>query len=1131
MGRSNRALVFLLVAATGLNGLVPAKVDAVDFLKSMFKGPGRTGDPCVERLAGEIDWLERHLDQYGSVVCKQPDIWGQARLTKHRDEYEKKVFEQLNQFKVLLNGTLAREDQAFLANSFALSAALGTATRPIEAKEVTIQTSTTGTFSNTSLSELKVGDFHGGDSKIALEPEIMLDQLSRYLSHLHELRRINEGDDTADSPGYSLNLVRIPVSVSPGRVTRDGYGAEVTITATPYLNEELLPITFRNLVINDLVDQLALPVLKLAESRPWEDPTYIRQKEAEEEYSAVVTARNRQIEIELRKLSERHGMNAQQLRKLVASGDVPEAARQAFTETKNVLADYTNKFRAVVEEKEAALAIQQNQQTILETARRVEKQTSLANFSVGPSSRTRTAQNAVPGSKLVDVFGSQELITIAHTFAKGYVGRDVRWNGHKNSIVHLPDVQRFLESELNAAFDLLSQPELNQPPTNVWDQVAGIFNGAPDGLGSFVLDVSRGDVGELVVRRKRLYTEMRGAGGDPNAAVPVSFGNTRCIEALAWAVLVESALLNDHLIDDMKSAALLRGCGCVTPDGMQFYLPNPHPPERQAFMEYVRCRWPIHVFALDPVTQDQNIADAATIRREMQLAVSLAFTTGRMNATNFTKFVRKFESEYQTIALNRTVVGFSHGDDTFGWRFFPRFQTPAPKGTVAALHETIWGPSPDGDLMHRKIEPGPRECVAIVIMPSFVPYVTMEVRTNWFRLNHHHGWLPTRRHVEPSMTDTVKLSRSIKSMHDTAMHVCDAGSYRDGEVARLLARVHQLDRELPLQTMVAQVPIENTVGGFEMFSNGVTDLAPNLYGWYGGPGILASPSSTTCCTVTNTTGHIGILTGSSGVEPLPQICPSHPGTTLFLVGDHFSVHDTKVIAGDQCLCDVTLLSRQIMRVTIPGGVVPNLIDGQKFVDVHVATPYGVTSHLHIPYVENNAQPAAPVTIPAETVVPKAAEAPNPAGGSASEGEDGEALPDPSGPTLAPPPKPRNAAPPAPDASLIEAWRSEGGIGTAEPRQDEFLGAPPTAGTVPHGAALVQPDGNGAIFRGRSEAPARRLPDLRSRRPAPIEDRTELPVTMLQRMFGWNRTGTRAHRPYIDDELRPVAHFVPLPPID
>src|SRR5262249_53856752 len=100
----------------------------------------------------------------------------------------------------------------------------------------------------------------GAKTGISVEPTVLLDEKARYLNHLHELRRINEGDDTADSPGYALNLVRIPVSILPGKCTDVGHGAEVTMTLTPYLSDELLPTTFRNLILNDLVDQIGFPV-------------------------------------------------------------------------------------------------------------------------------------------------------------------------------------------------------------------------------------------------------------------------------------------------------------------------------------------------------------------------------------------------------------------------------------------------------------------------------------------------------------------------------------------------------------------------------------------------------------------------------------------------------------------------------------------------------------------------------------------------------------------------------------------------------------------------------------------------------------------------------------------------------
>src|SRR5262249_54554216 len=91
---------------------------------------------------------------------------------------------------------------------------------------------------------------------------ITLDQRSRFLQHLQELRRINEGDDTADAPGYSLNLVRVPVSILPGKHTRKGHGAEITMTIAAQYGEELLPRTFRNLVMNDVKDMLGVYIFE-----------------------------------------------------------------------------------------------------------------------------------------------------------------------------------------------------------------------------------------------------------------------------------------------------------------------------------------------------------------------------------------------------------------------------------------------------------------------------------------------------------------------------------------------------------------------------------------------------------------------------------------------------------------------------------------------------------------------------------------------------------------------------------------------------------------------------------------------------------------------------------------------------
>lgn len=297
--------------------------------------------------------------------------------------------------------------------------------------------------------------------------------------------------------------------------------------------------------------------------------------------------------------------------------------------------------------------------------------------------------------------------------------------------------------------------------------------------------------------------------------------------------------------------------------------------------------------------------------------------------------MRRIEQDVRTIALNQTTIGFGAGDDTFGWRFFPRVQTPDVEGTLTVIGRDLilGGPNKDQGLRRRRMEPGMRECMALVVMPSFIKHVRFDVRTNWFPLVPCHitKFFHSAR-TPASMEKTVEWSKLIKSMEDSAMMcVKDQHKYRDGEVERLLKRSHQLSQELPINTMYAQVPYENTLGGFEMFASGVTDLAPELVGFYGAP----------------------------GVDPnLP--------TELFLVGDHFSVHDTNLIAGNTQV-KFKLLSREVMQVTIPANVrIEQRLskprsgiestcckDGDcddSYVEVRLATPYGVSSALWVPVV-------------------------------------------------------------------------------------------------------------------------------------------------------------------------------------
>jgi hypothetical protein len=888
----------------------------------------------MERVAVKLDHMEHKIGKDGTVVIKAPDVWGESRLTKHRQEFERVMAKKVNEFQVMLNASIQRSDQAYLANALAIQAAATSKTgveipdsdsfnvvqqmsegQPIASNQDASGSTNapvvrTDIYNNTGLTG-ENSPFK--DMEFGLEPTIQLDQLKRYLDHLNEIRRINEGDDTSDAPGYSLNLVRIPVSVLPGYQTRKGHGAEVTITATPHISNELLPRVFRELVINDLVDELSLTVLKLQEAMG--QPPVEAEKVDTDMASTTQTIPN-------------VGVRAQFFAKPKVS---PQEAMQRVD-------TYFKKAEA--------------------PARVV---------MVTPGSRR--ARNPIPPTQMVPVFGERQLVAISYQF---YQRKPIDHD------THLSDVRSFLKEELEAAYDSLKMnPELWMTLGNQIGELNGMPTGGPQQNRMAVCEtinkaVRTEDYQTLQTLRRLLWKTHRTLEGDKTKNVDPSFGdfedaqlfdgellkknfrqeqiagadNTKVsylpttISSLAWAVLVEASLLNEQLNEDIKRVSRDPNCNCMCSGQhcffgtdfktMESFTPGiddremrSDPAAEQAFIDYVKCRWPIHVFALDPQRQDQNIADTYSMRREMQLALALAFAGGKIRAQNLTRYVRRLEMDMQTVALNSTAVAFGHGADTFGWRFYPRVQSPPYDSNLKIIFKDmlVGGPSKDEQRKYWELEPGMRECVAIILMPSFIEHVTFDSHGQYFKLSGLSR--PWDGHKSRStMLENTRWSEDIRCM-ELALEqvVCEADRYRAGEVERIMSRVHQVASKLPMQTVHAQVPNENTLGGFEMFSSGITDLAPELIDYYGQP----------------------------GVDPAKE-------TTLYLVGNHFSVHETKVLAGNRNTA-FSLLSRDVMEVRIPAGVQTMQATARYpngYVDVHVATPYGVSGHLSIPVVPRGA---------------------------------------------------------------------------------------------------------------------------------------------------------------------------------
>ena len=854
-GLFHRLTTMLLAVGCSL-AAIPAAAEFPQFFRSLsapFRAahrhaPAVPADPCLEHLAGEVAWLETHVNAYGSIVAKEPDVWGQNRLTQHRTEYEEQMQRQLGLFESRSQAALRRSDQAFLGMAMALQTASGNRRRPeqVAVPEVTTSsnmvTTIQGLIPSTNEAVNRADSaviartpplafppnppgFGFGDEPLSLEPTLHLDQLSRYLNHLQQLRRINEGDDSADSPGYSLNLVRIPISLLPGGITRKGHAAEITLIAEPVLGDDLLPATFRNLVINDLVDIIS-PALTWAvndpECRVW---------------AATI-------------LGEQDDLPAAGLR-----GEIPQEADRR----QGVMA--------------AMRALSARLPAVAPTA--------------VPAVKTRRARLPIPFSQLADVSGIRQIaILIRDTRAA------LEHDPGNRPCIDSMSVRTHLAEELAAAWEFLAI----ESHRHVWQELPGwdlaalvrgrdagqlagvrcrfftsVASGQPATEGSWMLGVPQGSLGEGIMPAADLCC------GQPQPAVPVCRTTTA---VLAWGILVESALLDQRLIEDIRDAASSGGqplpqAICAGP----FYGPDPAPEARAAFVDYVRCRWPVRVFALDPAIEEQNVEESYARRRELQIVMAMAAASGRLNAQSLARYTRRLETDLATVSLNRTIVGFSHGSDTFGWRFYPRVQSPPTRSSLATFTETLrGGPTTDGDLMQRQLEPGMRECSAIVVMPSFVPRVRFDVQARWFPVTHPRVSVPDAR-------ESMRLSRAVAAIRHDGDHCPGCRPAADAAaMANLQRRVDMLERRLPTQAVTALVPYENTAGGFELFNTGVSDLAPELLGWY----------------------------GAAGIDPAGT-------TSLFLMGKGLSVHDTQVIAGGRPV-RFTMLSRELIRVDIPAGV-------------------------------------------------------------------------------------------------------------------------------------------------------------------------------------------------------------------
>jgi hypothetical protein len=756
--------------------------------------------PTLLEAEQRIDDLDRIMTASGTIGVKSPDVWGQDRLAKFRSEYETQMAQWLKGgFKGVINASVSRTEvearRVQLAAGLSDPTAKATTMTDDDTKSLLGSLSTLGASNSAAATAAAPGASAPSvltatanpASANMLEPTVVLDEHSNYLNHLNQLRRINAGDDLSDRPGYSLYLVRIPVTLTPGPKNRRGRGAIITVSARSLMVRDTLRYALRNAVINETVGSLTQAICNLS----------------------------------------------------AKDGD-PN----------------------------------------------------------GEPGLTSTALVAFADS---EVFYGPENIAFLRDEAQRQLAREFNDEPYHRGA----RVSEWLRAELDASYTLLEQAATPQPASS--GQTANRVD-----------PLER--MGALVVQRDfNEVSKLRQTGlGDPSVMLaggvqaqsqrpndPLAAQRQKALRIFGFALRVQASALNARLKQDIADQL-----PDVTMDDLRklnFFEPNASEEAVHVFERYTNAKWPLRVYAIEPVIAQQNVADAVGRHSLSAFDFLGGMPVGPFKGAGAFSADRRISEDEAAIRLNPTMVGFGAGENTFGWIFYPRLQTnrTSSRSLGAAANQLLHGRLPALNDKEQSIEPGQRECTALIVMPNFVPRIEFVTVANWFRT----GDLNDRQTSD--IERASDLASRLVEAEDLLNRVKSAGQFRPEEYQIAIERLNQLKSLMPTQRLVVRVPFAADGNDSRIFCSRGGQLRPALLAWHGKP-----------------------------PEPGAE-------STIFLEGKNFSVHDTHVIAGGKP-AESVLVSRSLMQVTIPKDAQATAnTGGLPLMDVSVATPNGASNHLLI----------------------------------------------------------------------------------------------------------------------------------------------------------------------------------------
>ncbi len=836
--------------------------DAQGFFHGHKSGRSDSADPpTVEDVGCMIDELDKELFKLGTINVKAPDVWGQNRMTKYRTDFETQMAKDVGNFQFTLSAALRRADLAVLISGTSIGAALNPAgaAAPAAAAAPTAAAAPAAAAPAATTSSPSSAAAPAATAVTPPSPDIT-SQLQYLASRI-------------DNLANTTNLLQIPQGT--------------TVGLEPTLNEDE-----KANFINHLNELRRINAGDDLTDAPGYGLYLVRMPVSLLPGPAVQKGKGALVNVEARHILP-PDLLANTFRSVVIMDTTYQLDPLLLKILHKVIKLDPDEFptaclpRPGVVTSAPPAAIGQ-----LRARAAVASQIGAGN----PSGVSGTLSL----SDAAEVYGYDVLKVLIDAIEKDRGD----WYVHDASLLswlvnELATAHRFMQEQ---ARDGLLSDMFHPARFQQLDQIVQQRNY------SGLFDWRCRFLKELVSRR------------NGQAAVNDDFvtKNLSVTDVLVYALMVQSVLVERQLKHDIDIMVQRKGFACADLNTLSFYDLFPSPEAQESFNAYVACKWPIHIFSLDPTTDQQNELDLFSARSELQVALAVALSSGAINFNQATSYARQLQTDLETINLNQTAVGFGAGETTFGWRFYPRIQSPPTQNNIQRIGGLLLGSNYGQNYMerHRKIEPGLRECVALVVTPNFIPAIRFTTSANWFEINGQHA------NQKLDTGDMLRLSHQVQTAKNALSMVCDAGHYRPGEVERLADRLAQLEAQLPLQYYRVPLPFEGDLTGSEIFTSEGGQLAPRLLAWYGEP------------------PKVGV------------------NSTIFLLGTNFGIGETDVIAGG-VPADVQLMSRNVMQITINSSARPKTTADKRLIfDIHAATPNGISNHL---FAETDAADASATT--------------------------------------------------------------------------------------------------------------------------------------------------------------------------